>query len=530
MGVPQGKARLRTARATSGQPGLAKILYRAAFLVVLGCMTSPVVAAAQEELPQIDPGARRAPRKKDAEPRAVAVMQLAANGKASLVPIAILIDGKFWDASAYKASPVPMALEPGTVYEAERTGNSQGLFTVSSALRSNAVNAINPWIGTGSWVPAGLDTAKKALQAEPMPVGIDTSDAPPRLTKNPQKAAPPASTAPAAPPSSTTSKPSSGDAPPRLSKPAAPPSNMPSPTATPQGDSKGTAGSNPPNSGQIPGSPAPQSGTKPAETKAARPQEPASDSGTDASSRPRLRRGKPAESFADEEIPGYSQPGRAPSASAAKASTPATTGPVQLIPAISDSDGPEPHSYRFEWLQGEEEQRRQQMITMAKEQIRAYVEARAKAAIEPAMSASPASRHVPLKKLPEPVLSNVLMTAYDLWSTNQPVVILSAQAQMPPPSVSQAGSPVPSDDLQYSVLLVAHPDIYNNMHKLYAGVTDKYHLDLTPRLELIDAVDADGDGRGELLFRKTSDAGTGWAIYRVTADKLWKMFDSLNRE
>ena len=48
-------------------------------------------------------------------------------------------------------------------------------------------------------------------------------------------------------------------------------------------------------------------------------------------------------------------------------------------------------------------------------------------------------------------------------------------------------------------------------------------------MELIDAVDADGDGRGELLFRETSDAGTGWVIYRATADKLWKMFDSLNR-
>ena len=56
------------------------------------------------------------------------------------------------------------------------------------------------------------------------------------------------------------------------------------------------------------------------------------------------------------------------------------------------------------------------------------------------------------------------------------------------------------------------------------------HLDIRPRLELVDAVDADGDGRGELLFRETTDTGNGWSIYRATADKLWKMFDSLNPE
>jgi len=32
---------------------------------------------------------------------------------------------KFHDASVYKADPVPMALESGTVYEAEQAGESQ---------------------------------------------------------------------------------------------------------------------------------------------------------------------------------------------------------------------------------------------------------------------------------------------------------------------------------------------------------------------------------------------------------------------
>jgi hypothetical protein len=120
------------------------------------------------------------------------------------------------------------------------------------------------------------------------------------------------------------------------------------------------------------------------------------------------------------------------------------------------------------------------------------------------------------------------MRTFDLWNNNQPVLVLTAQAHMPPPP---AGAPHAADsELQYSILLVTHPDIYNNLHKLYVGVTDKYHLDVTPRLELVDAVDADGDGRGELLFRESSDNGNGWIIYRATVDKLWKIFDSLRPE
>ena len=67
----------------------------------------------------------------------------------SLVPIAILINGKFWDATAYKADPIPMALDSGVVYEGERTGNSLGLFTVAGALHINTPNGQPPWIGTG---------------------------------------------------------------------------------------------------------------------------------------------------------------------------------------------------------------------------------------------------------------------------------------------------------------------------------------------------------------------------------------------
>jgi len=529
-----------------------RILYGGLFLVaLLACLVSSVtVAAAQEERPQIMPGERKVPRKKDAGPRAVGVLQMSANGKVSLVPIAILIDGKFWDASAYKADPVPMALDTGTVYEGERSGSSLGLFTVSAALHSIAVNLLSPWLGTGTWLPAGSEAAAApALKAESVPAGIDPGDEPPRLTRDPTKVAQPApATAPSSAPPQSSAPSASGDEPPRLTKGVSPPASSSPSGSTQTGQSQtgadSTASKKPADSkpdsskpGDAKPSDAKPSDTKPSDTKPdERANVPASDSGATEGNRPTLRRGRPVEPLPDDVVPGYSKPGAAPSAAspANPGKTPepaADKGPVEIVPAISDATGPPPRSFAFEWLKDEEEERRAQMVTLAKQQVRAYVEARAKARITPTPKpAGPQSaKRAPAAKGKDPILENVQMKAFDVWTTNQPVLVFSADAHMPPPP---AGTPYAAadSDIQYSVLLVAYPDIYNNLHSVYVGVTDRYHLDLTPRLELIDAVDADGDGRGELLFREVADSGSGWVIYRPTQDKLWKMYDSLHPE
>ena len=484
-------------------------------LALLG--TSILPATAQEERPQISPGERKPTRKKDAGPRAVAVLQLAANGKASLVPIAILINGKFWDASAYKADPVPMSLDSGTVYEAEKAGSSLGLFTVAAALHSNSPNVPNPWIGTGAWRPTGSEPSIKIMKAESAPVGIDTTDEPPRLSHTPVGSAPapaPSSTAPPASPAPQSGGNSgSGDEPPRLSKPASTPSSAPPASATPPPDSKPAK---------------PNDSAKPDNKADEKSKIPTSDSGADEANRPVLRHGKPAQSFADEDVPGYSKPGATvPSSKVTEVAS--SQGAVELIPAISDAGGPPPKSFAFEWLKDEEADRRKQIEALAKDQVRAYVAALAKNQITPATKQTHPATARRTVKLPEPILENAQLTSYDLWNSDQPIMIFSATAHMPSPPPGAAHSETDTDK-QYSVMLVAYPDIYNNLHPLYKGITDRFHLDVTPRLELVDAVDADGDGRGELLFKETSDVGTGWVIYRATADKLWKMFDSLNPE
>jgi hypothetical protein len=524
MEISPRESKANVGTAASAKMAFHKILYRGSFFfVLLACVASLVVTVtAQEERPQITPGERKPTKKKDSGPRAIGVLQLAANGKASLAPIAILVGGKFWDASAYKADPIPMALEPGTVYEAERAGSSLGLFTVNSALHSNAANVQTPWLGTGSWVPAGTEKPKTSLQAEKEPVGIESNDEPPRLSR--------------------------GSSPSKQSPSAPPPATTPPASAPPKSTSSGSGQTNPKQTNPSQSTPS-HDGSEPADSKSPdakptdRPVPPASDSGAGEGNRPRLRRGKPVAPLPEDEIPGYSKPGAVASAAApANAGTPsqptADKSSIQFIPAISDASGPEPKSFAFEWLKDEEGERLKQMTALAKEQVRAYMAAQAKSKIMPAplsKSPHPQAAHrataskAAVPKTPDPILENVQMKAYDLWGNNQPVMVLTADAHMPPPPAGTPHSEADSD-LQYSILLAANPDIYGNLHKLYVGVTDKYHLDMTPRLELVDAVDADGDNRGELLFRETSDNGTGWGIYRATADKLWKLFDSLNPE
>lgn len=545
MGMSPSKSVSKAGRNSSGKTTFQKILYRGSlFVALLAVILSAVIAAAQEDRPQIMPGERKPAKKKDAGPRAVAVLQLGANGKASLVPIAILINGRFWDASAYKADPVPMALESGTVYEVERAGNSLGLFTVNTALHSNSANVPNPWLGTGAWVPAGSEPQKTALRAEKEPVGIETTDAPPRLTRSGAAPASPSnSQSPGGAPSSSSgsasaNQPQSPSKAPSQTNPSQPGSSSSgSTTATSPSSPAATGTNSPPGTSRPDDSKSvPKAEAKPAQTAAM----PVSDSGTDESSRPRLRRGKPTAPLPDEDVPGYSKPGMAAPAvtTAAETKTPesAEKSAVELIPAISDAHGPEPKSFGFEWLKDEEGERLKQMTELAKQQVRAYIEARIKAKIVPAAkSAVPrtagraASTKPATVKIKDPILENAQMKSYDLWGNNTPVMVLTADAHMPP---LPQGAPHSEYDaeLQYSITLVANPDIYNNLHKLYVGVTDKFHLDMTPRLELVDAVDADGDGHGELLFKEVSDNGQGWILYRPTADKLWKMFDSLNPE
>jgi hypothetical protein len=83
---------------------------------------------------------------------------------------------------------------------------------------------------------------------------------------------------------------------------------------------------------------------------------------------------------------------------------------------------------------------------------------------------------------------------------------------------------------QKFVTLVAQPDLYGNLLVLLKNVTDGAHLDETPRMRLVDAVDAMADNRGELLFELRGATQRQFALYRVLRGQAEKLFVSSGEE
>jgi hypothetical protein len=559
MGISFHFERNLRVMAVSTRSGLAKprrgqnifriFLYRMRGLAVISGLSLAVAWAGtghgfaqQEEKPEIVPQRIRPQgnkAKKGNEPRAVGILQLNSNGKGSLIPVAILINGRFYDASAYKADPVPMALVPGTVYEAEPGGDSQGLFTVNGALHNNSAGSATPWVGTGAYLANGAAGTKVSHRAENVPVGIESSgdEGPPRLRKSGTNTAGADSGStdagssgagsPGTGSGSASGAPAEGTAAKASDKAPVP---APAPAPAPAKDQTG-GGKGEDTPGQGASSQTTTSQTSTSETKNSAPSDSKSSDGAGGNYyRPELRRGKPTQSAPEDtsdpvqgavsgNAPGKTGTGAAGIAAAK------TAEPIHLEAAISDAGGPEPQSYKYFWKSGEEDERRNQMLVLAGEQVQAYAAALARNHISaaPVNPKTAAASRKPAKP-PKPVLEDVQFRGFDLWLNNQPVVVLTAKARIPG-STQLVASAEP-----YDIVLVARTDIYGDLKKLYSGVTDHFHLDVAPQLDLIDVVDADGDGLGELLFRKTSDAASGYVIYRATADKLWKLFDSLNPE
>ncbi len=449
------------------------------------CLVSSRLAG-QEPIPQYG---HKPPSVKG--PRAIGLIQLSPKGKkARLTPIAIMMDGKFYDAGSYKAAPVPMALDFGIVYEGFRTGVSQGEFTITQPGELNHV-----WIAEGTWLPAGEKAPEKNKKYS-TPV-IEDKDAPPVLHRRSEKA-----DSESGPDNKDKGEDDKNKDKSKSRDQQAPATPSVAPTATPPATT-------PP-------------AQEPAKAPAPPPDEPIADP-----NRPRLRRGKPEASAPREPYATFDPLADAPPGLSSGTGKPGGTAPdsaaaipqIALIPAISDAGGPDPRPYTYDVKPAEEAIDRDKMLALAAAQLGVQASAATKGGTAPTSKASMSKadgKHAGQSS--KPAFDDVSLRIFDLSNSNQPVLVLSAKTR---PAVSTTGSV----EEPREIMLIARTNLDGELRKLFFSQTDSRHLYSSPRMELIDAVDADGDGRGELLFRRTTDDGSTYAIYRVTADRLWPLFE-----
>ena len=102
------------------------------------------------------------------------------------------------------------------------------------------------------------------------------------------------------------------------------------------------------------------------------------------------------------------------------------------------------------------------------------------------------------------------LRAFDLDYSNSPTLVYTATLAVPGAKALRGG------EFDYYVTVVARGVVSGDKPiKIFSSVTDSNHLDAFARMEIIDAVDADANGRGDLLFRQYSDTGINYGLYRV---------------
>ncbi len=466
------------------------------------------------EHPRADQEQTQATNKKPSKrgPRAIGVIEFLPKGEARLVPIALWMDGKYYDASFYGANPAPMVLQPQTLYEAMSYGEPTGWFTVTTPKQVNG-----NWVADGKWKPQSAFDIKTAEQAAKQPKkkarsAMDDDSGPPVLRRAPGSGSPDTDT------SSKNGSSSSG-----ANSSSSASNSAPAPSSKDDAD-RPTLKNSSPSSSTASSRPTLGGDTSQANAQAPTATPAPSDSSPDENDpdRPTLHRGKqttqPKASAASTATPKSNASKTPPSDAAAQPpkspSVAKSPQPGNAYPAISDAGVYETRSLLYSMTPAEKEERGKPMLVLASDEVRTFASKHeaTKTPVKPAA-----------KKAAQPqnfVVSDYDLRAFDLDFSNSPTLVLTAKVPAPSAKPGTAGGA-----FDYFVTVVARVDINGQAQKIFASVTDNNHLDAFPRMEIIDAVDADANGRGDLLFRQHSDSGISYALYRVYPYQMVKVFE-----
>jgi hypothetical protein len=452
---------------------------------------------------------------KDApELRAVAVLEWTgeqSHPKASrIVPVCVFDNGELQDGGIYLARPQPLALTSQVEYELQENGKPVGLFDIK-----NAGQQQGSWVGYGAWKPLPIPKPRPSMdEVARSRIVDDESDLPVLHRKHHADDSPAAGSGGSGPASSGPSPASDPDRPTLHRKDSS--------------DSGANAGAEEPGAGSSSGAstasaPAPDSdkptlhrrdsGDSTASSGGALPSDP---------DRPVLKKSKkkqPEEIAHTDSLPDFTDPDR-PKLKRGKSGgdgldlLPTLMGlppEMRQAVAVSDAKSRPDHPWSFSWANPDDEAK----MKSALEDI-----ARDALGLKPPPAPPPAPRKT-ARKNPRPAppveppspapLMDEQFRVFELAYGSGATLVLTARADGP---VNQ----------QRFVTLIAQPDLYGNVLVLLKSVADGARLDETPRMRLIDAVDAMADNRAELLFELRGATQRQFALYRVLRGQSEKLF------
>ena len=495
--------------------------------------------------------------------------ELAKPTASRLIPVTVFIDGKLEDGGEYLARPVPFALQSGNLYELDLSGLNKGYLELAYARHLRAVETAtgdalfdDGWFGYGNFkAPAA---PRKALPLKPSTqlsqiTGSKDDEKPHFANKPSSDTAGSTSTAkdttttasntgsgstPAGDPdrptmrrrdgsSSSGSGSSSGTASTTTADASAPAADDPDrPHLTRKTSTDDTVPPDP-NDKQS-GSGGSSSGSS---SGASRPPTTAEGGSADDPDRPTLKRRSPQDAKNGQKnsssVTGVGllndDPDRPnlhrgkPTSAMNEDDLPKLKGlPADLhqMIAVSDAVNRDPHDFARPW---EDEAERTAILTkmqaLARVKLAAYGASAAAAgaaaakaapappAPKPGTPAAAAARRAAAAKkaapaLPQVALADEELKGFTLSYGGAPTYVYTAHTEGTASGI-------------VFVTVVAQADALGELKPAIQSVTDAAHLDRTPRMRLVDAVDVEASNRASLLFELRGSQSRQFGIYRV---------------
>jgi hypothetical protein len=437
--------------------------------------------------------------KKDEVPelRAVGVLEWTGEeGKpkfSRLVPVTVFDGQQLQDGSIYLARPQPLAVEGGVEYVLQQDGKHIGIFDID-----NSGQEQGSWVGLGSWKPMPKPKVQPSSQLAQNDMDDEGSDHPVLHRKHSSGDAKGGGTgsgggsAPADPDRPTLHKKSSGD----------------------DGGSSGGSSSPDPDGG--PTLHKPTAGDDSAN-------EPTPDPDRPRLKEPKPKKDKPSQTLdtgSVSDVAGDTDPDRPHLLRGKPSGTGAPVAPTLMglppdmhqMVAVSDAKNRPEHPWDYSWANPDDQAKmKAQLEDMARSALGMNAPSPAPQLKKKTATRSGKSKAKPVQlALPPAALADEQFRVFELAYGSGATLVLTAHTDGPL-------------DQEKFVTLIAQPDLYGSLLVLFKSVTDGSRLDETPRMRLIDAVDAMADNRGELLFELRGETQRQFALYRVlrgTAERL----------